>query len=117
MSSLMRRARLLLWLHSWPAGAPVQPLALQQKYGFNVGDFVSQARGIAFNGGVASVSQHFMCYVEPHNRFDSNCVAMMMMTSGHGSSLDIFLQFLAPLLRAGFQAHGYAIVFSVFHIQ
>ena len=65
-------------------------------------DFVSQARGISFYGDSTSVGQHFTCYVEPHNRFDLNCVALMM-TSGHwklGHLARESAQFLAPLLRA-----------------
>ena len=45
-------------------------------------DFVSQARGIVFYGSVASLGQHFTCYLEPHNRLYSNCVVWMLL-SGH----------------------------------
>ena len=46
MSTLMRRARLLLWLHSWSAGAPVHLTA--EVWLQRWGDFVSQVIGIAF---------------------------------------------------------------------
>ena len=45
-------------------------------------DFVTQARGIAFHGSVASFGQHFTCYLELQNWFYSNCVAWMLL-SGH----------------------------------
>ena len=45
-------------------------------------NFVFQAKGIALYGSAASFGQHFMCYLEPHNSFYSNCVAYMLL-SGH----------------------------------
>ena len=41
-----------------------------------------RAKGIAFYGSAASFNQHFICYLEPHDRFYSNCVAWMLL-SGH----------------------------------
>ena len=45
-------------------------------------DFVFRAKGIAFYGCAASYNQHFMCYLELHNKFSLNCVAWMLL-SGH----------------------------------
>jgi len=45
-------------------------------------DFVTQARHIAFYHGVASAGQHFACYLVPRNRFDENCVGLMLLP-GH----------------------------------
>ena len=46
-------------------------------------DFVFRGNGIAFYGSEASFNQQFMCcYVTPHNRFYSNCIAWMLL-SGH----------------------------------
>ncbi len=69
--------------------------------------FVSQARGIMFYDALALTGQAFSCCLEPYNPYDVNCVALMLL--GHkmlGHLAREAAQLLAPLLRAGFQAHG-----------
>ena len=59
---------------------------VQQNMASLLVDLESQARGITFYGSVASFSQHLTCYLEPHNRFYSNCVALMLL-SGYQETL------------------------------
>ena len=60
-----------------------------------------------FYDAFAFAGQAFSCSLEPDNPYEVNCVALML--PGYkmfGHLAREAAQFLAPLLRAGFQAHG-----------
>jgi hypothetical protein len=68
--------------------------------------FSSQARGIMFYG-TAYPGQHFRCCLEPFNYHDADCVALLVAPHQKlGHLAREAAHFLAPLLRAGFEAQG-----------
>ena len=72
--------------------------------------FKSQARGIKFYDVSASdldVGRTFHCQLEPSNEYDSNCVALWVDShSMIGHLAREAANYLAPLLREGFEASG-----------
>ncbi len=73
----------------------------------SLASFVSQARGIKFYDSLPFAGMRFQCCLEPYNAYDRNCVALVLPGLRMLSHLAReAAQFLAPLLRAGFQAHG-----------
>ena len=69
--------------------------------------FYSQARGIMFYGASTYLGQRFSCQLEPSNVYDVNCISLLV---GHHHKLGHLAreasQYLAPLLRAGFESCG-----------
>ena len=75
--------------------------------------FRSEARGIKFYDVLTSsvyVGQPLHLELEPHNQYDSDCVAVYVSSAGSRSMLGHLAresaEYLAPLLRAGFQGFG-----------
>ena len=80
---------------------------------FPLVSFSSQARGIKFYDlptSLVNVGTPLSFLLEPSNPWDANCIAIWVCSSspprmlGHLAREDSF--FLAPLLRAGFEASG-----------
>jgi len=46
--------------------------------------FLLQAKGIMFHGSLASIGQYIYVLFRAHNRSDSNCVALMLLSGMAG---------------------------------
>lgn len=72
--------------------------------------FSSQARGIKFYdvpSDFICVGGQFSCRLESTNLWDSDCIALVVGASSQlGHLAQEASHYLAPLLRAGFQASG-----------
>ena len=73
--------------------------------------FECEARGIKFYDvptSAVSIGQSFQCELEPLNSYDSNCIALSMVSSNSklGHLAREAAVYLAPLMREGFEAFG-----------